>query len=100
MQCFKFIPFSEELLTWHNDAIPSQEIWIKIGGDKGGGSFKMNFQIATLLHPNSEHNTCVFSCFEADDTKTNLHVALDRSLDRSLDRFRSEINNFGTAKWK
>jgi hypothetical protein len=94
MQCFKFITiqYSEELLTWHNDAIPSQEIWIKIGGDKGGGSFKMNFQIANLLHPNSSHTTCVFSCYEADDTITNFHVALDR--------FRSEVNNMGTAQWK
>ena len=36
-------------LTWHGDIIPQDEIWIKIGGDKGGGSFKMNFQIANTL---------------------------------------------------
>ena len=65
---------------------------IKLGGDKGGDSFKMNCQIANLLHPNSSHTTCVFSCYEADDIITNLHVALDR--------FWSEINNMGTAQWK
>jgi hypothetical protein len=25
------------------------ELWVKIGGDAGGGTFKMNFQIVTLL---------------------------------------------------
>ena len=27
-------------LTWHNGVIPASEVWIKIRGDKGGGSFK------------------------------------------------------------
>ena len=35
-------------LTWHNGIIPATEIWVKIGGDKGGGSFKFNFQIVSL----------------------------------------------------
>eukprot|EP00731_Ephydatia_muelleri_P038243 Em0689g3a len=35
-------------LTWHNGVIPASEIWIKLGGDKGGGTFKMNFQIVNL----------------------------------------------------
>ena len=45
---------------------------------KGGGLFKMIFQIKT------QFNTCEFSCFEADDAITNLHVALER--------FRSEVS--------
>ena len=28
-------------LTWHNGTIPSNEIWIKVGGDHGGGSFSL-----------------------------------------------------------
>ena len=51
---------------------------MKLGGNKDGGYFKMNFQILNTVAPNSIHNMCVFSCFEADDTVTNLHVALDR----------------------
>ncbi|KAL5468733.1 hypothetical protein EMCRGX_G029843 [Ephydatia muelleri] len=65
-------------LTWHNGVIPASEIWIKLGGDKGGGTFKMNFQIVNLAAPNSVNNTCVFCCFEADDSYTNLHIALER----------------------
>ena len=52
---------------------------MKLGGDKGGdvlNTFKMNFQIVNVPVPNSVHNTCVFSCFEAGDSVTNLHSAL------------------------
>eukprot|EP00731_Ephydatia_muelleri_P017660 Em0010g758a len=65
-------------LTWHNGVIPASEIWIKLGGDKGGGTFKMNFQIINVAVPNSVNNTCVFCCFETDDSYTNLHIALER----------------------
>ena len=72
---------------WHDGIIPKDEVWIKLGGDKGGGMFKINFQIVNTQSPNSVHNTCVFSCFEADDTVTTLHVALDR--------FRTEVTQMG-----
>ncbi len=62
---------------WHDGIIP-EEIWVKMGGHKGGGSFKMNLQMLELPKPNSVNNTCVFSAFQASDTMTNLHVALDR----------------------
>ena len=68
-------------LTWH-DVIPSDEVWIKLGGDKGGGTFKMSFQIVNVPSPNCPQNTCVFCCFEADDSVPNLHVALDRFQDQ------------------
>jgi hypothetical protein len=51
---------------------------VKLGGDKGGSSFKMNFQIVNTPRPNSVQNTCVFTAFEAPDTKTNLHLTLIR----------------------
>eukprot|EP00731_Ephydatia_muelleri_P008998 Em0004g1336a len=55
-------------LTWHAGTIPGNEIWLKLGGDKGDGYFKMNFQIINTQAPNSAHNTCVFC-----DTLTNLN---------------------------
>ena len=69
-------------LTWHQagDACPSlpkDELWLKLGGDEGGGSFKMAFQIANQPHPNSADHTMVFACLEADDNIPNMHVALD-----------------------
>ena len=38
-------------LTWHNGEIPTNEVWVKLGGDKGGSSFKMNFQ--NVINPNT-----------------------------------------------
>ena len=29
----------------------------EVGGDKGGGTFKMAIQIVNILHPNSPNNT-------------------------------------------
>ncbi len=55
-------------------------IWVKIGGDKGGGSFKMAFQICNVLHPNSPDNTGVFCAFEAPDNRTNLYIGLQGEL--------------------
>jgi hypothetical protein len=49
---------------------PAEEVWIKFGGDKGGSSFKMNFQIVNTPRPNSVQNTCVVTAFEAPDSKT------------------------------
>ncbi len=65
-------------LTWNDSLIPANEIWLKIGGDKGGGSFEMSLQIANTTHPNSTFNTVVFCAFEAPDTTSNLHIGLDR----------------------
>eukprot|EP00731_Ephydatia_muelleri_P002310 Em0001g2310a len=79
-------------LTWHDGVIPASEIWLKLGGDKGGGSFKMNFQIVNVAAPNSVHNTCVFCCFEADDTVTNLHIALDR--------YKDQVSHLQGMQWR
>ena len=45
-----------EALTCHGDAIPKEEIWVKFGVDKGGGSFKMSFQV---------YLTSVYVCMHA-----------------------------------
>ncbi len=83
----------ENRLTWHSGLIPPQEIWVKIGGDKGGGSMKTCFQICNVPHPNSCKNSCVFSIFEAPDTTTNLNIALKP--------FTVQINNLcGKSIWR
>lgn len=76
---------------WH-PGVPSEEVWIKLGGDKGGGSFKMNFQIVNVESPNAPQNTCVFSIFEGGDSTVNLHVALDR--------FKDDIKTLNGMEWK
>lgn len=84
--------YSVHRLTWHNGSIPNDEIWVKIGGDKGGGSFKMNFQICNVKNPNSPNNTCVFSVFEASDSPANLKIALER--------YREQINELKLKTWR
>ena len=65
-------------LVW-KDNLPEEEVWLKLGGDKGGGSFKFMFQLANLLHPNSVDNTRLVTCLKAADNAQNLHVCLDKS---------------------
>lgn len=65
-----------------HEMIPDGEAWLKLGGDKGGGSFKMSFQLANVARPNSVENTFVFAAFNASDTPANLHVALQRYRDQ------------------
>ena len=62
---------------WHNGAIPSDELWVKLGGDKGRGSFKMNIQLVNTKNPNSMKRTALLSVFKAGDSTTNLHIALE-----------------------
>ena len=78
-------------LTWHNGVIPPNEVWIKLGGDKGGSSVKMSFQIINSEKPNSVRNSCVFSLFEAPDKVFNLHLALDQ--------YRQTISNLQKSQW-
>lgn len=58
--------------------IPPDEIHVKIGGDHGGNSFKMSFQVVNVDNPNSIDNTCVFCLYEGKDTRTNLRLCLER----------------------
>ena len=55
-------------------------IHIKIGGDHGGDSFKMSFQICNVSNPNSKNNTVVFSIFEA--------------------RFKEQVDELQTMEWE
>ncbi|KAK3736237.1 hypothetical protein QZH41_019804, partial [Actinostola sp. cb2023] len=78
-------------LTWHNGIIPQDEIWLKVGGDKGGGTFKMCFQIGNVPSPNSPQNTIVFNLFQAPDNYANLTLALSR--------YSEEIQRLQQMKW-
>eukprot|EP00117_Sycon_ciliatum_P000806 scpid26705/ scgid6721/ E3 ubiquitin-protein ligase NRDP1; RING finger protein 41 len=63
-------------LTWHDGAVPKDTIIVKIGGDHGGKSFKMAFQIANHVHPNALENTVPFLLFAAKDSPANMATAL------------------------
>ena len=63
-------------LIWHGGAIPESEIWLKIGGDHGGGSFKFSMQIVNTAQPNPLTNTIPVCIFNAKDSPANLETAL------------------------
>jgi len=86
------MPCRVNRLTWHDGAIPADEIWVKIGGDKGGGSFKMSFQLCNVPNPNAPHNTCVFAIYEGPDTAPNLHIAPDQYSD--------QIDTISATTWR
>ena len=44
----------KEKMTWHNQTIPDDEIWIKIGADHRGDSFKLVLEVANVDNPNSQ----------------------------------------------
>ena len=71
--------------------IPSNEVFLKIGGDHGGGSFKMSFQIAHTDHPNKVENTVLFSVMEVKDSKANLLLCLQR--------FKTHVAKRAQVKW-
>ena len=79
-------------LTWHGRLIPENEVWVKLGGDKGGSSVKASFQIVNVSKPNSIRNSCVFAVFEATDSSVNLHLALDQ--------YRQSISELQKAQWR
>ena len=62
---------NENMLTSH-EFIPDDEIWLKIGGDHGGGSMKLMLQVANVQKPNSKHNTFLICIANAKDTHSNL----------------------------
>ena len=60
---------------------PQNEIWLKVGDDKGGGSFKFGFQIFNQHAPNAAGHTAVVACLEANDSLRNVHTCLDQYKD-------------------
>ena len=79
-------------VTWHSGAIPEGEVWLKLGGDKGGGTFKLCFQHLNVPSPNSPDNTCIFTLFEAPDNYTNLSIAFER--------YKDALNDMETQTWR
>ena len=76
-------------LTWHDGTLPEDELWLKTGGDKGGGTFKLNVFSG---NPNSPENTIVFSLFDAPDIYSNLLIAFQPYFD--------QISDLSTKEWR
>ena len=64
---------------------------MKLGGDKGRGSVKMNIQVVNVTNPNSIKNTSLFAVFEGDDSIVNLHTILDQ--------YREQVHEIQAMDW-
>ena len=73
---YTLVYFRAGQLTWHNGKIPEDKLFVKIGGDHGQGSMKMEFQLANVIKPNSSKKTVVFAIYEGKDTRNNLQTLL------------------------
>ena len=80
------------LLDWHGGEIPNNEIWIKIGADHGGGSFKVMLQVANLKHPNSKHNTFLLCIVNRKDSPENLQEVLRP--------YKEQVSALQNMQWK
>ena len=69
-------------LTWHDNRLPAEELWVKVGGDKGHGLFKFTIQLVNVLNPNSQANTCIIAMFMGNDSSANLLAALQQYQDQ------------------
>ena len=79
-------------LTWHNGKIPENEVWIKVGGDHGGGSFKFTLQVANLDKPNSPDATHLITLAECPDSYFNLRSILHET--------RIQVESLQKQKWR
>ncbi len=81
----------QQLLDFHDGKIPEDQIWVKIGGDHGGDSFKLCLQIVNVKSPNSRHNTFMVTMFNGKDTAENLR--------RALWHYRHQVYKLKKLKW-
>ena len=65
---------------------------MKLGGDKGRGSFKFAMQLVNTTHPNSPTNTTLLAIFKAGDSRANLHT--------SLGQYKEQIREMDGMKWR
>ena len=72
--------------------MPKDKIWLKIGGDHGGNSFKICLQILNVDNPNAKENTNVIACVQAKVNHENL-----RAITKIL---KDQIECLSSQTWK
>ena len=79
------------MLVWE-DGMPDDEVWIKVGGDHGGKSFKLCLQICNVRKPNAKQNTFVIACMPAKDVHENLATLATI--------YKEQIKTLQNERWK
>ena len=68
------ILWHDSTILWHDSTIPDDEVWVKLGGDHGRGTFKLTLQTANLRRPNSKHNTRLLATAECKEAVSLAHT--------------------------
>lgn len=55
----KLLESQREIITWHDRAIPKNEVWMKEGKDHGQKSLKLGLAIVNTKNPNSYDNVMI-----------------------------------------
>lgn len=71
----------------------SNAIGVKLGGDHGGGSFKLSLSVVNVEKPNSKDNTYMFCMFEGRDSRYNLEQVMTHYWDQIKELRRSTFRN-------
>ena len=71
--------------------MPEYKVWIKIGGDHGGSSFKLCLKVCNMEKPNSTENTFAFCCISAQDLYPNLESLTSLYADKIFKLQHNEI---------
>ncbi|XP_041479492.1 uncharacterized protein LOC121427243 isoform X2 [Lytechinus variegatus] len=79
-------------LTNHDGVIPEDQVWIKFGGDHGGGSFKLAVEVCNVQNPNASHNTLIVGYYEGPDSVSSLQIMI-RPIARQLKQMKK-------SKWR
>ncbi len=68
------------------------ELWVKFGGDKGGGSTKFELQICNVEKPNAVNNIILLLIFDGPDNQFNI--------ERTLPDIAFQVQALDGALWK
>ncbi|XP_071490789.1 uncharacterized protein [Diadema antillarum] len=92
-------------LTWHDGAIPTSEVWLKLGGDKGADTFKMMVgkQIRLFMFGDYEFLTKIYGltgpngrhcCLYCKTTKKDMAVPEKVHEERTLATMKESLEKF------
>ena len=82
---------AEGLFHTRDLTLPSDEVWIKLGGDHGGDIFKVTLQVLNTSSPNSKDNTIVIMALQGKDTVENVK--------KTFEKVENEIIKLQNASW-
>lgn len=67
-------------------------MWVKVGGDHGGDSFKLCLQVLNVTAPNAPHHTSMILVCQCRDSKENLA--------RLLTLYKAQIDALTRMRWE